>query len=233
MKRPVIILFLIFGLFSCDFIELEDPDVGVSTSDVISIFAEDTEILADGHSRTLVRATLGHASQPNKTITFRTDQGTFAGTSGKNSTEILSSGKEAEVYLISSRNTNSTVTISAEVGGFTVSKTISFTRSYPTDMQMSASKRKLKADKNDNTSIEIELFKNVEGNPSFNTRVSLVQNSLDSGQAMLDLPEFVIVDDLKYTLTASSLDTNVGNVEVIASIDSTNVSSSVVFELIK
>ena len=223
----IIFLFLI----SCT---LEEPQVGIMTSDVIIINIDSTAILADGNSRSKITATLGAKADADLDITFMTDQGHFAGTVSNMMIVVKAGGKSAETFLISDLNVNNAVTVTAKVGAYSTSKTLGFERSYPTDISSVPDKFILKANKTDEITFNVDIFRNTSGFASENTKILISQNALDTNNARLILPEFVFTTGGKASFKAVSTDTIIGKVNVISVVEgASNVTSHATIELVK
>ncbi|WP_421753535.1 hypothetical protein [Croceimicrobium sp.] len=227
MKKLFCISIALFAfiLSSCD---EEDPRGGLTSAQIIQMQTEKEAIPADGNSRIKITAQLQSESDPNQEITFSTDQGYFAGTEQSMSLKVKASGKSAEAYIISNREVNEYVTLSAEVGGFSTSKTVSFTRALPDAFTMTASSsRQVLNNGRGNVSLNLQFQNNGTAKNSMNTQVFLKQRPLDTNNVRLSMPEFVSVADMNATFQVSSLDSLVGSVQVIAYLEGAMDSSRV------
>ncbi|QNR24160.1 hypothetical protein [Croceimicrobium hydrocarbonivorans] len=215
-----------FTLSSCD---EEDPRSGLTSAQIIQMQTENEAIPADGNSRIKITAQLQSESDPNQEITFTTDQGYFAGTEQKKIHIVKASGKSAEAYIISNREVNDYITLSAKVGDFSTSKTVSFTRALPDAFTLTAgSSRQVLNNGRGNVSLNLQFQNNGAAKNSMNTQVFLKQRPLELNGPSLSIPEFVIVDDQTASFNVSCLDSVlVGSVQVIAYLEGAEDSSRV------
>lgn len=227
MKRIIILLSIIL-FSSC---ELEDPENGILISDIIELKSESFEIPADGNSRVKITAILKEKSNPNQAITFSTDQGSFAGTNNAKDITLTSSGKTAEAYLVSDLEVNDYVTVYGKVGDFSTSLVLSFSRSLPTSISMIADKLLLKANRSDRIQLSIELFKDGEGEVSEETRVNFTQKNIE-GNSTIQLPEFSYSNQGKLTIDLISKSAEVGEIQISASVDGTELTSTIEIEVV-
>ncbi|MDN5202519.1 hypothetical protein QQ008_14120 [Fulvivirgaceae bacterium BMA10] len=228
MKKIGLIVVLFSIITACD---LEDPDVGVSLRNVVTLTLADTQIIADGNDRTSITATLGIESAAGEMITFKTDQGTFAGTSDEQEVGITAAGRTVEVFLISDLIVNQNVTVTAEVGDFKTSETIEFTRSIPTDILLEADKLIFKADQSDQVTLTTKIFKDGVGDPSEETRVDFTSMVVE-GNPDVEFPPFGFSENGKIQINVKSRNTETGKIMFSATLkDDPRVAESITIEL--
>lgn len=207
------------GLFSCD---LEDPDVGTPISEVITLSAAQTELLANGANSVLLTAKLGDASDPNLQITFSTTDGTFL-ENGEKTYSVAASGKTATATLISSDMANDEVAITASVTAlddatlvFRASETLMFVPALPDDILLTSPQNSFSTSDLTGVILTATLFRDI-GQPSQNTRVSFKAIPLDS--AMVELTPFAFTGMNKTaTSTVTSANQKTGRVAIVAEV---------------
>ena len=211
--------FLLFAIMAallplgCD---LNNPDDGIQTDDIITITPAAASLLADGESRMLITANLGSLSDPGKTITFRTGFGKFIAGEEENpqTFTINASHKTAEAILQSSTTTEDQVELSAEVGEFKALTFIKFERAWPDEMILTAEKNVVDADRIDFATLTAELFRET-GTPSDETKVNFVITELDSAKA--EIVPFALSDEnASVTAKVKSANGKPGEVQVKA-----------------
>lgn len=160
--------------------------------DIITLSTADGVIAvpADGVSRLDFTAQLGPLADGNSLISFTTEQGSFAQATGTNPTafQVKATGKTALATLITSTVESPGVLVSAKVGDFLVSREVSFTRAYPTDMTVNADKFTIDADGSDAAEITVNLVREL-GLPSDGAKIFFEVVELDSAEAIV--PDFV------------------------------------------
>lgn len=142
--RPVTcgILILIIGLFFIGCKKLEDPDVNIPASSIITLKALDKDlssidyILADSQSFVLIQAVLTEKTSPDQSIVFTTSHGVLSlpGQSplqGKTSLSVKAAYREATVVLHAGNQSKSEVLISAVVGEYLNVLPFAFKTAYP------------------------------------------------------------------------------------------------------
>lgn len=212
MKKYILPLSLLSLLFAC---ELQNPETGVLTDEVITLTLSDDEVLADEFSRIDITAQLGVRADANQEIVLRTEEGRFAGSTeddGK-TYRITPSSKTANVTLVSSNLSRDEVILSAEVGGFIAQQKVDFIRAYPELMILQADKSVIDADRVDLANITVELFR-TEGVPSTNAQINFEVVELDSARA--DIVEFTFANNNLATATIRSANGEPGKVNLIA-----------------
>jgi hypothetical protein len=215
-KNIMIRVILLFGLLSLFYAcELQNPETGVFTEEIITLTLADDEILADDLSRLDITAQLGLQADANQEIILQTEEGRFAGSTedeGK-TYRITPSSKTANATLISSNLSREEVILSAEVGGFIAQQKVDFIRAYPELMILQADKSVIDADRIDLANITVELFR-TEGVPSTNAQIDFEVVELDSAQA--DIVEFTFSNNNLATATIRSGNGNPGKINLIA-----------------
>lgn len=164
--------------------ELEDPTVGVTTEQIISLSASQPEISADGISRLTLTATLEEEADPNLAITFTTESGTFPiEGAGQAQTTLTASGRTAEVILQSSNTRIGSVVASATVGtNYTVFENIEFLPALPDDILPVADRLSVATDRVDFAQITTTLSRD-EGMTTVGTRIDYEVMELDTAKA--------------------------------------------------
>ncbi len=162
----VVFLVFLLVLSAC----MENPRE-LSLNDIIIFFESEAEsgdeltypdLPADGVSKQLIRVRLVGDTPDSRKVTFKTDSGRFAtvdGTSSKENPkqlEVTAAGFLAEAYLISGTEVMENI-ITASVGGYTIPKSIYFSRVYPKRIWLNSTKTKVKPDGSDTATITIHL----------------------------------------------------------------------------
>ncbi|MEM6262365.1 MAG: hypothetical protein AAGI38_07655 [Bacteroidota bacterium] len=200
---PQLLVLLLLASFGWSGCELEDPEPGIETEDIISLALEQEEVLADGVSRTRLVGTLGPQSDANQNITFRTEFGQLTGAAANAPTQVTvaASGKTAETFLQPGTQVIEEVFVQAEVGGFIDTKSIRFARAFAEEMRITPSKTRISNDRIDFLEITVDLFRAV-GTPSDGAQVFFTTTSLDSAE--ITAPPFVFLDTSTGTVRVSS-----------------------------
>ena len=196
--------------------KLENPELGISTDEVITLTAEGDaqQLLADGFSRLKLTARLGPKADANEEITFFTEFGSFA-EAGSNTYTVLASSKTATATLIAGTTVIEDGLLTASVGGFTQEYPIDFVRALPQDAIFTAGKLTLSADGVDFTNLVFELFRN-EGQPSDGAKVTFTAETLQGNTGVLLAP-FVYADGARAEAELRSANTEPGLVRITAS----------------
>jgi hypothetical protein len=217
----IMVLPVLLFLTGC---ELQNPEVGVSVDDIITLNLEDentTSILADGRARITFVANLGALADANQEIVFNTEAGTFAEAAGseQNTFTIKASGKEARATLISNTTVAEEVIVTASVGDFITSRVIEFSRALPDDMTLTASSLNFDANGSDLTTLTVELFRN-EGSPSDNARIDIETTPLDTAE--VEVLPFVFTDGTTASFEVKSENRVPGEVTVTVTAEGTD-----------
>ncbi len=184
MRNLLFALFLLSTLIACD---LQDPEVGVFTEDVITLSLEKEDLLADSLDRVELTAQLQAQADANQTIVFTTEEGYFAGASSDNPDmfEIKSSSKKATATLVSSNLARDEIILSARVssgdGAFIAEQRVNFVKAAPELMILKLDEGVINADRNDVTDLRVSLFRNT-GVPSTNARIDFEVIELDTAE---------------------------------------------------
>lgn len=224
MKQTVfyyLILACILLLVGCG---LDDPQVGISATDVINLSVRQPTLLADGQSKVVLTATLGPESDANRSVTFFSEQGTFQGKSAAplNEITLVASGKTAEVILISDTQVNEDVSLSAKVtaengDNFLSLGNIAFTRAFPDRILFKADRTTINADRSEAAVLTVDLFRDGgNGTPSDEALVEFSVAPVDTSTATGDIVDFVFTDGTTATTTLRSLTDSTGVVRVTA-----------------
>ena len=215
---PFFGLLFTLGIFSCD---LEDPDLGISADQVITLAVPNTSLLADGESFVVVTAELGPESDPNMQITFSTSNGSFLeGTDGEDYA-VAASGKTATATLVTSDLIDDNVVIGAAVTSptdatliFRATETLTFIPALPDDMILTSSQSSISKSGLDDATLTVELFRTT-GSTSQETRVDFEVVELDT--ATISLAPFAFSNDNgKVTNVVKSANLKPGAVAIIA-----------------
>ena len=212
--RLFTLLLLVACVSGCD---LDNPEDGIATSDIIVLSIDKDSILANGVDRAVLSATLGPLAEPDQEITFSTEQGTLSGSSAENPDllTIKTSNKVAITTLQSNNVADDQVEVSAAVGDFKALQTLRFRRAYPDNMIFSAEKNTIDADRIDFATLTIQLFRDI-GVPSLGTKINLEVIANDPGAA--DIKPFIFSgDDGSATVTVKSGNGQPGMVNIKAS----------------
>ncbi len=218
MRNLILILLCLSFLIGC---ELENPEDGVFTGDIITLSVNSNELLANGEDRITITANLGPQADANQTIRFETEDGRFAGAGSETPTfyEINASSKEAIVTLVGSNLAQEEVIVSAEVAGFITREIITFERAFPDRMILRADRPVVIADRTDFANLTVDLFRDI-GVPSTETRVDFEVVQLDTAAA--ELVPFAFSNNAIATAMLKSATTDPGNVLVIAKTEDGN-----------
>ena len=210
----LLLIFTLLAFFGA--CKLENPELGISTDEVITLTAEGDaqQLLADGFSRLKLTARLGPKADANGEITFFTEFGSFA-EAGSNTYTVLASSKTATATLIAGTTVIEDGLLTASVGGFTQEYPIDFVRALPQDAIFTAGKLTLSADGADFTNLVFELFRD-EGQPSDGAKVSFTAETLEGNTQVLLTP-FVYADGARAEAELRSANTEPGLVRITAS----------------
>lgn len=211
----ILLVASIFTFIQC---ELEDPNEGIDTSEIISISTSDVELLADGVARMTLTAKLLEKADPNLDITFTTEAGYFpiAGTNAQETT-ITASGREATITLQSDNYNLGTVTVSASVGNYVASKDIECIAATAEMMTISTDRQTVIANRVDFAQITTKLFRNI-GTPTIGTRIDYEVIALDTAEASV-IPFDYVNENLESIVNIKSANSKVGKVQIKVSTD--------------
>lgn len=226
-------LFLLITAWSC---ELENPEIGVDTRQIIqlSLVNGESEILANGQDRLTLEATLGPLADANLDVTFSTEKGRFAEADPSNGDiyQVTASNKTATATLISDTEVANEVVVTVKVSNFVADTIISFTRAYPKFMTLTADKNTITADRIDFAQITFQLSRDSgEGLPSTDARIDLEIVPLDTATA--SIVPFVFTTGQTATATIKSANGKPGKIQLIArteSSDGTTIETIEVFD---
>lgn len=181
MKQFLYLFGFLLFLGSCT---LEDPAIGVDVSQIISLKAEKTTLLADGLDRATMTATLGALADANQEVTFSTESGRFAEAATASPEKVIqvASGKTAEATLISSTTVAEEVIVTANIQNFVYPLILTFERAYPEDLTIVADKQTVMTDRIDFAELSVELFRNA-GFSSDNARIDFQVIQQDTATA--------------------------------------------------
>ncbi len=214
-------LLLAVALFwgSC---QLENPELGVLTEEVITLAAENdlTDLPADGFSRLSLTAQLGPKADANEVITFFTEFGGFAEAGGEHVYEVTASSKTATATLVAGTTVVEGALLTATVGGFTAGYPLNFTRALPEDVIFTADKLTLSADGVDFTNLYVNLYRQ-QGQPSDGIKVSFSVEILSGSPEVLLVP-FSFAENAVATVELRSANTEPGVVRITASTEGEN-----------
>jgi hypothetical protein len=182
--------------------QLEDPTVGLETQEIIDLVPDAQNLLADGQSQMIIRANLGPEVDANAQVTFRTEQGLFAGAAGfpnsNNGQEFTrtASGKEATAVLVADLTENPNVSVSASItsdgsDGITYSdfEFLNFERAFPEEMLITTDNATLSADQGSSLDVKVLLLRN-QGKVSNKTRINFSVSPVDTSQAQVEIVPF-------------------------------------------
>ena len=217
MKNQITLyILLIVSLLSFSNCELEDPTIGVTTDEIISLKSSVPELLADGEARIRLTAELLEKADPNLDITFQTEAGSFplAG-EGVRIATLTASGRVAEITLQSDNANTGQVIVSATVGNYTKSLNIDFQSALPDDIVSEADRQTVTADRVDFAQITTNLYRDM-GLPTIGTRVNYEVIELDSATASI-VPFDFVNEDLQSIVNVKSDNGKSGVVQVVIS----------------
>lgn len=217
MKSKIILYtLLIISALTFSNCELEDPTIGVTTDDIISITSSTSEILANGEARIILTAELLSQADPNLDITFQTEAGSFplAG-EGVRVATLTASGRVAEIMLQSDNENTGLVIVSATVGNYRKALEIDFTRALPDDIVSTADRQTVTADRVDFAQITTTLYRDI-GLPTIGTRVNYEIIELDTATASI-VPFDFANEDLQSIVNVKSKNGKPGVVQVVIS----------------
>lgn len=217
-KRPILWLLIAMSLWGgC---ELQDPQEGLTTSDVITLSVSDTSLLADGVSLTVLTATLGPEASANQSITFDAGLGTFeqVGTPATSITR-LATGRSAEAVLITGTQVSDRVLISASITGisgnqsvtYTAEKRVTFARAYPDEIQLRLDNGRISASVGSSTTLTATLLRR-SGFVSRDTEVAFEVQPAAGDSVQVSIPEVAVADTDEASVSVSVLDTLAGQV---------------------
>lgn len=231
-SKIIVVMMVLVGLGSCKkFREMEDPRVGLSLDDIISLDYEngDKVLLADESDRIFIYADLDSVNvSPNMNVTYTTEQGTFVG--GDEATDyktitVRADGYRSKVILKGDNEVNGRVGISATVGEYTVYDEVAFVRSYPEQILNTASKLTLVPNLSDKVYIDVDLVKTT-GVVSNETRVDFEVITLAGTPSVMIQPLFWTPSVNRAELMTTSIDT--GKVAIVPYVfDGTNYIKSI------
>ncbi|MCB0835517.1 MAG: hypothetical protein KDD63_15280 [Bacteroidetes bacterium] len=227
--------------------QLEDPTVGIETREVIELVPDATNLLADGQSRMVVRAILGPETDANAEITFRTEQGIFAGAEGfpnsNNGQEFTrtASGKEATAVLVADRTANPSVTLSVSVTSSEASPAtysdfefLTFERAYPEEMLITTDNAFLSVEQGSSLDVKVLLLR-AEGNVSNKTRINFSVSPVDTSQAEVEIVPFDFASGDSLLTSLRNRSTNPGKIMLEANVKDENgaivLSESIIIEV--
>lgn len=222
---------LIISIFCFSNCELEDPELGITTAEIISLSASQPTLLANGESRITLRATLEEKADPNLDITFTTEAGSFP-LAGENTQEITltASGRTAEVILQSDNTNTGFVIVSAALGNYKAPLLVDFQEALADAILLSADRQTVTADRVDFAQITSSLFKE-NGMPTIGTRVNYEIIELDTARANI-IPFDFIDNDLKSVVTVKSENGKPGFIQVkVSAFNQDNEEISEVLEI--
>lgn len=217
MKNQIILYtLLIVSLLSFSNCELEDPTIGVTTDEIISIKSSASEILANGEARITLTAELLDKADPNLDITFQTEAGSFplAG-EGVRIASLTASGRLAEITLQSDNENTGPIIVSATVGNYTKSLEVNFIPAFPDDIVSSANRQTVSADRVDFSQITTSLYRDT-GLSTVGTRINYEIIELDTATASI-VPFDFANEDLQSIVNVKSDNGKPGLVQVIIS----------------
>ncbi len=217
MKNQIILYtLLIVSSLSFSNCELEDPTIGVTTDEIISIKSSAPEILANGEARITLTAELLEKADPNLDITFQTEAGSFplAG-EGVRIATLTASGRDAEITLQSDNENTGPVIVSATVGNYTKAFELDFTPAFPDDIVSSADRQTVTADRVDFAQITTNLYRDA-GLSTIGTRVNYEIIELDTATASIVPFDFANAD-LQSIVEVKSSNGKPGVVQVVIS----------------
>jgi len=207
---------LVISLLSFSNCELEDPSIGVTTDEIISIKSSSTEMLANGESRITLTAELLEKADPNLDISFQTEAGFFplAG-EGVRIATLTASGRIAEIILQSDNENTGATIVSATVGNYTQFLNIDFKAALPDELVSAADRQTVTADRVDFAQITTSLYRD-EGLPTIGTRINYEIIELDTATATV-VPFDFANEDLQSIINVKSNNGKPGVVQVVIS----------------
>lgn len=210
---PALLLLLLWGaLGSC---ELENPQVGLTTDDLITLSLSDSVLLADGVSVLTLTATLGPAASANQEVTFATEAGRFERAEGDGSTlSLRTSGRSVQAVLVSGTEVAPRVNVSASVSGteanepfvYTATRVVSFARALPDEARLTLGQRSLTALPERSTSLTVQLLR-AQGRVSGGTRVFFAAAPAPGDSVRVVVEPFAFADTDQVSTTVTNLDT--------------------------
>ncbi|MGK0366000.1 MAG: hypothetical protein ACI85O_003070 [Saprospiraceae bacterium] len=217
MKNQITIyILLIVSVLTFSNCELEDPVIGVTTDEIISIKSSEPEILANGEARIILTAELLDKSDPNRSITFQTEAGSFPlSGEGAQIATLTASGRIAEITLQSDYENTGSVIISATVGNYSKPLVLDFKPAFPNDIVSAADRQTITADRVEFAQITTKLYSDV-GFPTIGTRVNYEIIELDTATASIVPFDFADVD-LQSVVNVKSDNGKPGVVQVVIS----------------
>lgn len=232
MKNQIsLYILLIISILTFTNCELEDPNIGILTEEIIAIRSSQPEVLADGISRVTITAELLEKSDPDREITFTTEAGSFP-LEGENIqiSTIRASGRTAEVVLQSDNENVGLVTVSAAVETYKVTDNIDFVPALPDDIVTEISKNIITANQVDFAQLTTKLFRDT-GNPTVGTRINYEVIPLDTATATI-VPFSLADMNLESIVNIKSGNGKPGVVQVVISTegDAEDKTIEVIFE---
>ncbi len=215
-------LFPCLALLLLSACQLEDPQAGLITEDIIDLAAADSVILADGESLVVLTSILGPGADPNLDVTFSANAGSFETSTGPQSSFTRrASGREAEAILVAGTQVSPRVRIGASVSGteanenytFKDEEIIRFARAYPERLELALSEAEVQATSGVTLSLELGRQR---GTVSDGTEV-LFQAQFQGEEGLnLELPNSFVVDSETGTVSIINPDTLTGEARITA-----------------
>lgn len=144
--------------------------VSVTASDVLSVGASSSTAPADGATLTRVFADISpNLPTGQRTVTFKTNFGTFASSGQKTETATADASNRASVDLKSDLQAGD-ARITASIAGSSVETTVKFTTALPESLLVLPAKLTIHATPTDDTLVTVKLLRPV-GVPSLGTAV--------------------------------------------------------------
>ncbi len=223
---------LLFGLLATTACELEDPNIGTVTEEVIELTVSDTELLADGKSRLTLTAELKEQADPNLDITFNTEAGFFpeAG-QGVQIFTVTASGRTATAVLQSDNVNTDFINVTASVANFRDSKSIEFLRALPDDITVSADRQTVIANRVDFAQITTRLFRD-NGQPTVGSRVEYEIIEQDAARATV-VPFDFVNEELESVVNVKSENGVPGVVQIRVSVPGTEEEELLTIEFVE
>ena len=209
-------MIITIAIYGCS--DLENPDIGIKTEQVLEVDTDKDAIIADSVSSLIITVLLKEASDPNKEIVFSTDHGRFIGAEDELKTlNVKSSGRSAEARLISGLDVVDDVGLKVKIGDFTKTKIVAFQPAYPDETFIISEKLEIKADKSDDSTITLNMIRN-SGKVSNNLPVRFSVEAIDTSKAIAEIIPLGLSDSGKARTTLRSSNSQPGLVKVKAEV---------------
>ena len=229
---PLLCALLLFSLITTIGCELEDPNIGTVTDEIIELTISENTLFADGKSRLTLTAELKEQAAPNLDITFNTEAGFFpeAG-QGVQIFTVTASGRTATAILQSDNQNTDFVNVTASVANFRASETVEFIRALPDDITVSADRQTVVANRVDFAQITTRLFRN-NGQPTVGTRVDYEIIEQDTARATV-VPFDFVNEELESVVNVKSENGVPGVVQVKVSVPGTEEEELITIEFVE